>query len=211
MGDLMTGLWKEWRELRATGGLRSAACYVALFGLFLRWRFGSVWLASPTTMLAWAWFPLFLVGYQIADAVAGERERRTLETLLASRPPAWAVLGGKLLAVLLYVCGIVVGSATLALVVINLTVAAEGLVLFPPPMMLLLVAGTALAGTVVALIGVLVSLRSATVRQAQQRLGVAILAAFIGPMLLGRLYPPLPQMLVRMAGNASPVRVPGRV
>ncbi|MFO7173609.1 MAG: hypothetical protein DIU70_011715, partial [Bacillota bacterium] len=114
-------------------------------------------------------------------------ERRTLETLLASRLPAWAILGGKLLAVLLHVCGIVVASATLALVVINLTVAAEGLALFPPPTMLLMVAGTALAGAAVALIGVLVSLRSATVRQAQQRLGVAILTAFISPMLLGRL------------------------
>ena len=41
----------------------------------------------------------------IGDAIAGERERHTLETLLASRMPDRAILLGKVIAIVLYAWG----------------------------------------------------------------------------------------------------------
>ena len=71
---------------------------IAVFGVFLPLQNGASWVTSPITMVYWAWMPLMLVTGVIADSFAGERERHTLETLLASRLPDRAILLGKVAA-----------------------------------------------------------------------------------------------------------------
>nr|HPK73033.1 ABC transporter permease subunit [Vicinamibacterales bacterium] len=124
-----------------------------------------------------------------ADAIAGERERHTLETLLASRLPDPAILLGKVLAAVSYGWGLVMGMLLLSLVTVNMSARSDGLLLFPAriavgaPLLALLGAGLAAAA------GVLVSLRAATVRHAAQALSVGILLLIFVPVFLAESMP----------------------
>jgi len=194
MGDVLTVAWKEWRELLLLGGsLRggrvSLIILLGVFGVFLPLQSGADWVTSPATMFYWGWLPLMLVAGAVADSFAGERERHTLETLLASRLPDRAILFGKIVAAVAYGWGIVMAMLLLSLVTVNLTARAGHLLLFPwrfaigAPLLACLGAGLA------ATAGVLVSLRAATVRQAAQTLNVGILLLIFIPVLGARALP----------------------
>jgi ABC-2 type transport system permease protein len=194
MGDMLTVAWKEWRELILPGGsLRggriSLVILLGMFGVFLPFQAGAEWVTSPATLFYWGWLPLMLVAGAVADSFAGERERHTLETLLASRLPDRAILFGKIVAAVAYGWGIVVAMLLLSLVTVNLTARAGHLLLFPwrfaigAPLLAWLGAGLA------ATAGVLVSLRAATVRQAAQALNVGILLLIFVPVLGAQVLP----------------------
>ncbi len=96
MSDVLTVAWKEVKELFAMGGNLKGGrlgmiIMIAVFGVVLPLNTGAEWVTSPVTVAYWAWVPLMLVTGLIADSFAGERERRTLETLLASRLPDRAI------------------------------------------------------------------------------------------------------------------------
>ena len=194
MGDVLTVAWKEWRELillggGPRGGRVSLVILLGVFGVFLPLQSGADWVTSPATMFYWGWLPLMLVAGAVADSFAGERERHTLETLLASRLPDRAILFGKILAAVAYGWGIVMAMLLLSLVTVNLTARAGHLLLFPwrfaigAPLLACLGAGLA------ATAGVLVSLRAATVRQAAQTLNVGILLLIFIPVIGARALP----------------------
>jgi ABC-2 type transport system permease protein len=138
---------------------------------------------SRATVFYWGWVPLMLVGSAVADSFAGERERHTLETLLASRLPDLAILLGKMLAALTYGWGLVMVMLALSLVTVNVAARSGPFLMFPwrfavgAPMLALLGAGLA------ATAGVLVSLRAPTVRQAAQTLNVGVLLLIFIPVL----------------------------
>jgi ABC-2 type transport system permease protein len=188
IGDVLTVAWKEWRELLQLGGsLRggrfSLMILLGVFGVFLPLQAGADWVESPATVFYWGWVPLMLVGSAVADSFAGERERHTLETLLASRLPDTAILMGKVLAAVSYGWGLVLVMLTLSLVTVNLSARTGPWLLFPwrfavgAPLLALLGAGLA------ATAGVLISLRAPTVRQAAQTLNVGILLLLFIPVL----------------------------
>ena len=188
IGDVLTVAWKEWRELLQLGGsLRggrfSLVILVGVFGVFLPFQAGADWVESPATVFYWGWVPLMLVGSAVADSFAGERERHTLETLLASRLPDAAILLGKIAAAVSYGWGLVLVMLVLSLVTVNLTARTGPWLLFPwrfavgAPLLALLGAGLA------ATAGVLVSLRAQTVRQAAQTLNVGVLLLVFIPVL----------------------------
>lgn len=188
MGDVLTVAWKEWRELLQLGGSHrggrfSLAILVGVFGVLLPLQSGAEWVQSPATVFYWGWVPLMLVGSAVADSFAGERERHTLETLLASRLPDRAILLGKMAAAVAYGWGLVLAMLLLSLVTVNLSARSGPWLLFPwrfavgAPLMALLGAGLA------ATAGVLVSLRAQTVRQAAQTLNVAVLLLVFIPVL----------------------------
>jgi ABC-2 type transport system permease protein len=188
MGDVLTVAWKEWRELLQLGGSHrggrfSLAILVGVFGVLLPLQSGAEWVQSPATVFYWGWVPLMLVGSAVADSFAGERERHTLETLLASRLPDRAILLGKMAAAVAYGWGLVLAMLLLSLVTVNLSARSGPWLLFPwrfavgAPLMALLGAGLA------ATAGVLVSLRAQTVRQAAQTLNVGVLLLVFIPVL----------------------------
>ncbi len=185
--DIATVVWKELKELMWPGGtLRSGrlslVVLLVVFGIFLPYQSGRDWVETPSTLFYWAWLPLMLVAGAVADSFAGERERHTLETLLASRLPDRAVLIGKLAASVGYGWGLVMVMLALSLITVNLSAGAGGPILFSwhlvvaSPVLAML--GAALAGSV----GVLVSLRAPTVRQAAQTLNVAIMLLIFVPV-----------------------------
>jgi ABC-2 type transport system permease protein len=188
MGDLLTVAWKEWRELLQLGGSHrggrfSLAILVGVFGVLLPLQSGAEWVQSPATVFYWGWVPLMLVGSAVADSFAGERERHTLETLLASRLPDRAILLGKMAAAVAYGWGLVLAMLVLSLVTVNLSSPSGALLMFPwrfavgAPLMALLGAGLA------ATAGVLISLRAQTVRQAAQTLNIGVLLLVFVPVL----------------------------
>jgi ABC-2 type transport system permease protein len=192
IADVLTVMWKELRELflqRGTrrGTLTSVGILLFLFGIVIPYQLGRTWVDTPAGLIYWCWLPFMMVNNVIADSFAGERERHTLETLLASRLSDFSILLGKVSTAVLYGWGTSILGMLLALVTVNVFRGRGELMLYPPlfamgaPLVSFLVAGLA-AG-----IGVLVSLHSSTVRQAQQTVGMAffvvLLPLFFLPML----------------------------
>lgn len=188
ISDISTVMWKEWKELlvmqrgNARMGWLNQLLIIGVFGIFLPLQNGRGWVQSPVVLIFWTWVPLFLVTTIIADSFAGERERHTLETLLASRLPDQAILLGKVAAAVSYACAITWISLLVGLVVVNIAYGAGQILLFPPIVLIAGVALTVLGGGLSASAGVLVSLRAQTARQAAQTMSLFILALIFIPV-----------------------------
>ncbi len=184
MRDVGTVTWKEWQELMLPGGSlwggawSEALIVLGAMGVFIPLQVGPAWVQSPVAV-CWLWLPLLQMTGMIAESIAGERERHTLETLLASRLPDEAILLGKLVAAVGYGWGLTVLSLLVGLVVVNLGHGAGQLLLYPAPIAAALLALSLAGGLLVAVVGVLVSARAPSVRQAYQRLSIALLLAFL--------------------------------
>ena len=178
--DARAVMWKEWRELSQQRPTRaSVLVFLLVFGGLLPYQAGREWVDGPFSILVLSFVPLVLTITIVADSFAGERERHTLETLLATRLSDRAVLFGKVATVVAYSWGGMVAAALLGLVTVNVAHAGSGLLVYRPEVAL----GTLAVGLGVAVLaasaGILVSLRAASVRQAQQVLGLS-LALLIG-------------------------------
>ena len=193
IADIRTMMWKEWKEILNQGGSRgrwNLVVFVGVFGIFMPFQFGRDWVTSPMSLVNWAWIPLFLVTVVIADAFAGERERHTLETLLATRLSDEAILFGKICAAVSYGWGMALASMLAGLITVNIMFAGHGLIMYAPMVALSIVMISLLASVLATSAGVLVSLRAATVRQAQQALSLAIMAMVFVPIFGLQALPP---------------------
>ena len=192
--DVMTVAWKEWREFRdqllnlRRGGI-SALVLVLVLGVVTPVQMGPDWVRSPLMAAYWPFIAASMVSSLIADSVAGERERHTLETLLASRLPDGAILGGKVIAAVLYGVALAAVNLLVGLVSVNVAHGDEGPVLFAPVYLGTLLLLTTLTCTLVAGLGVFVSLRAATVKQAQQTFGIAMVMIVLAPVLFFQAVP----------------------
>lgn len=187
--DTLTIIKKEWREILLQspglrGGRLGLLVFIGVFGIFLPLQSGREWLSSPANLFIWGWVPFLMVSGVVADSFAGERERHTLETLLASRLSDRSILAGKILAALGYGWGITLVSLLVALLTINIAYGHGELLLFPWKIGLAILLISLLVASLAAGLGVLISLRAATVRQAQQTFSLAFFALFIPLFLL---------------------------
>ena len=102
MDDIRTMLWKEWKEFFLQRGssrktmLISALLPVILLGIVIPWRAGPAYADNMVALIVPALMPLLFVLVLVADSFAGERERHTLETLLATRLSDQVILLGKM-------------------------------------------------------------------------------------------------------------------
>ena len=99
--DMLTVARKEWKESLFSGsglkgGRMGILVMLVVFGVVLPANSGLAWITSPALLVAWAWVPLMLISGVVADSFAGERERHTLETLLASRLSDESIWRGEL-------------------------------------------------------------------------------------------------------------------
>lgn len=194
MTDIWTVMWKDSREMLLQGGSSrrgwaSVLIIVGVFGIFMPLQFGRAWVETPLMLIYWAWMPLLMVSSSVADSFAGERERRTLETLLASRLSDRAILFGKLGAAIGYGWGLTVSSLLVGLVTVNVVHGRGELLLYPAPIFLSVVVLSFLASALAASIGVLVSLRAPTVQQAAQRMSIGLMLVIFAPVLLWQVLP----------------------
>ncbi|MGH2501383.1 MAG: ABC transporter permease [Ktedonobacterales bacterium] len=182
--DLGAMIWKELREFFSAGGGRGryiGLIVLGVFGIVLPLVASSGdWAASVVPPIEYGlYLPVILILSVGADSFAGERERHTLETLLASRLPDRAIFFGKLLAITIFGWAQSLLAALVALVVINLK-APGALTLYSLPNALSILGIGLLASLMGAAATSLVSLRAATVRQAQQILSIGLLVIVFG-------------------------------
>jgi ABC-2 type transport system permease protein len=191
--DITTIIWKEAREFITVrpglrGGWTGLLIILAVFGILIPLQEGIGWLQAPTTIFIWAWLPFILVNSVVADAFAGERERHTLETLLASRLSDLAILIGKICSAIIYGWGITLVGVLVGLVTVNISNWNGEAIFFPPLIGAAVFSLSFLVAWLAAGLGVIVSLRAGSVRQAQQTLSVAFLVLLV-PLLLLPLLP----------------------
>ena len=184
MSDILTMLWKESKDVLFQGGWRSLIrplIVVGIMGIYLPLQLGSQWVElTPIAMLLLLWIPFFVIISFIGDAIAGERERHTLETLLASRMPDRAILLGKVIAIVLYAWGMGVLSLLLGLVLVDLFRTQGHWMFYPLDLFVDALVLILLASVLAASAGVLISLKVATVRQAQQILSIGTIVFVFG-------------------------------
>jgi len=207
IADIRTMMWKEWKEILVQGGSRgrwNLVVFVVVFGVCMPFKYGREYVTSPMSLVNWAWIPLFLVTVVIADAFAGERERHTLETLLATRLSDEAIFFGKICAAVSYGWGMSLASMVAGLITVNILFAGHGLIMYAPLVVIGIVVVSLLASILATAAGVLVSLRAATVRQAQQALSLSIMAVVLAPIFgIAALPPNMQGKLANALGHAG--------
>jgi ABC-2 type transport system permease protein len=188
--DLKTVMWKERKGLFRVRGSRARALLtilvpVVMIAVVMPLQLGEEWLDAAWSLVGSILIPFILVGIVIPESFAGERERHTLETLLASRLPDRAILFGKVVLAIAYGWGMTLVVLVVSLVTVNL-LHWDGQVMFYKPAVALadVVVSLLIAG-LVANLGVLISLRSETAQGAQQ----ALMSALMIPLLVLQLLP----------------------
>ena len=193
--DAWTVMRKDLRELRPLHGL-GFTLFLALAVLFLFGFLVPLFLTQATALpylaLLSIWLPWPLTAGIVADAFAGERERRTLDMLFVTPLSGPAILLGKIGAATLY-------SWTLTLLALLLAYALLAPSLGRAPLtayrLLGLAAAAALSAIVAATAGALCSLRSSGLCQARR---ITLAASLILASLL---------VVARCAAQATPLRL----
>jgi ABC-2 type transport system permease protein len=186
VSGFLTMLQKELREVigerqSRRGGMVQAIVIVLVMGVLYPASTGRQWLeAHPLAIVYFAFFPGMLAVTVAADAFAGERERKTLETLLATPLGEWAILAGKAGAAVAWSFAVTSVAFVCAILTVNVTAHPASFFL-PAPVL----AGGALGGALSSaclLTGaaILMSMRVAVARSAQQMTALLSLVVFGG-------------------------------
>lgn len=222
IADIWTVMVKEWREYAAGASARGGSgrgrgvlgvlVIVGVVSVLLALRNGTAWLTSPAPVIVdGLYLPFTILLNVIADSFAGERERHTLETLLASRLSDRAILFGKVGAAVAYGWAVGLLGALLQAIIANLSQknasAGSGPAFYPVGTVFAIVVLGLLSSLLASSLGCLVSLRAATTRQAQQILGFGFLVLVFVPVIVFQLLPPQTQTdIIAQLNSASPTQ-----
>jgi ABC-2 type transport system permease protein len=187
LDDVLTVIWKEWKEVVWQQGTMSKRptqmriiIILLLFGIIIPWRAGPSYVENPMSLIVPTLVPIFAIIGIVTDSFAGERERHTLETLLASRLSDQAILVGKLACAVLVAWGAFIVMLLLGLSGVNIAHGHGHLLIFSRERLLTALVFNFLLSLVVASAGVLVSLRAPTVRHAMQILSIGFMIIMYG-------------------------------
>lgn len=182
--DILTVMWKERKGLFRYRGSRTRFLLVLLtpllFATVMPLQAGPDWVEGPLPVLIAAVIPIVMVGITIPDSIAGERERHTLETLLATRLPDRAILIGKLLVAVALSWGMTLIVLLLGLATVNIAHWSGRLLLLTPPIAAGSLGLSLIMSVLIASTGILVSMRAATVQEAAQ----ILMAIFLVPAVI---------------------------
>jgi ABC-2 type transport system permease protein len=216
IADIWTVMVKEWREFlagagRGSGRGRGVIAVLLIIGISsILWplQMGRALFTSPAPLIVDGLFlPFIILQSIIVDSFAGERERHTLETLLASRLSDRAILFGKFGAAVAYgLAGSLLGAMVQA-VVANLSPknasAGSGPDFYPIGSVVAIIVLGLLASLLTSSVGCLVSLRAATTRQAQLNLTFGYLVLVFAPFIVFQVLPKQTQTAIIAALNAA--------
>ena len=182
LNDLLTVMRKELLEIvmpegRFRGGAKNVLILAGIAGLLFPLQAGPRWLTSWVSIYS-ACFPSILLLNYAADTFAGERERHTLETLLAGRLPDAAILLGKVFAIVGFGWALILLSQVLAAVGLTVVYGQGRLLFFDPAIAVSLVVIAAVLPLVLTTVGVLLSMTAPTVRSAGQRMLMPFLVIY---------------------------------
>lgn len=212
IADILTVASKELREILTFGDARGRSKYsllilILIFGIVIPIQNGREWVTSPMNIMVWGWMPFLWVSGIVADLFAGERERHTLEALLATRLSDQSILFGKLLAALTYGFTLTWVIMIASLITVNIGFRDGGLLFYPLEMFAGALVFSILISGLSACIGVLVSLRAGSVRQAQQAMSAGMLVLFLTFMLIQFIPPAWLEAVGNLVQNVQPVQV----
>jgi ABC-2 type transport system permease protein len=210
--DLLTVLWKERKGLLLSGGsvrrtLLTQLISIATIALVLPLQLGTDWFSSGFSVLVSVVTPLLLVGTTLPAAFAGEREKHTLETLLASRLPDRAILYGKMLLGILYGWTMTIILFLVSAMMVNIFYWSGRVMFFEWRIFLANLVFSLLFSIFIASLGVIISMRSPTIQGAQQTLIFTILVPLmvlqVIPIILFTFVPDGRQILNRIVESVS--------
>lgn len=186
--DIFTIIWKEWKEfLVQRGSFRANALsliiIVGFLGVLPPLHTGIFWITSPGVLILSVWAPFLLVSSVVPDSFAGERERHTLESLLATRLSDRAILFGKIFADVGYGWGLTLVILTIGLVTVNFAVKSEIILIYPTTICLNSLILSFLGAGLASGVGVLISLRAPSVRHAHQVLTAVGMLLLLVPVI----------------------------
>jgi ABC-2 type transport system permease protein len=201
LNDVGTIIWKEWKEIIARGTQNRAdsiktIAILALIMAIVVWRASSI-VNNPGALLVPSFVLVQMLIAFMVDSFAGERERHTLETLLASRLSDSAILIGKIASGVLLVWGLIFITLALSIATAYARNALQRMTISFGDLSAILIVYLLIC-LVVSCACVLVSLRAATVRQAVQTLTWSMMILFfIGVFAFARLSPEWRATLMR--------------
>jgi ABC-2 type transport system permease protein len=174
MNGALVVLQKEMREILGErysrrGGIVQAVVVVAVMGILYPYSAPQLWItAHPLAVAYFGFFPGVLAVTVAADAFAGERERKTLETLLATPVGEWAVLFGKAAAAVVF--SLTVTAIAFVCAVATVNVSGRGPAFFlPDPILAIGALGAALpSAALMTSLAIVTSMRIPVARSAQQ-------------------------------------------
>jgi ABC-2 type transport system permease protein len=218
IADIWTVMLKEWREYLAgpsagggSGrgrGVIGLLLIIGVISILLPLQMGRALLTSGAPVIVdGLYLPLIILLNLIADSFAGERERHTLETLLASRLSDRAILFGKVDAAVAFGWGLALAAAVVQAVVANLSPknagTGTGPAFYPGGSVVAIVVLGLLTALLASSVGCLVSLRATSTRQAQVNLGVGFMVLILAPVIVFQLLPRQTQTAIIAALNAA--------
>ena len=184
LADVLTVMWKERKGLFRQPGskIRATMNLVIPFGMLGIYGplTGPDWMQTPFAVVLSALMTALLVATVIPDSFAGERERHTLATLLATRLSDRAILFGKLAVAVLWGFGITFAGLIAGVVTANIAYRDQGFVFYSPGIAVACVVMSLLVAGLMACGGALISLRATTVQGATQTL----MAVMFTPLLV---------------------------
>ncbi|MBN1292841.1 MAG: ABC transporter permease [Candidatus Latescibacteria bacterium] len=194
MTDILSIMWKEYKEfLHQRGTVRGTVIMMliptTILGVLFPMQTGLIWIETPFSLLAWAFVPIMMVVAVIADSFAGERERHTLETLLASRLSDKTILFGKICAAMCYALIITVIVIFLGLITVNISHWDGYFVFYEPDIFVSGLILSVLLACCASCIGIIISLRASTVRQAHQTLTIGLIVIVFTPGIISEFMP----------------------
>lgn len=187
IADILTVMWKERKEqsgLQKTWRAKVVGALIPVLMLLLMGivppaSVGAAWVSSPFPIVSSILMPLMVVSFSIPFAITGERERKTLETLLASRLPDQALFFGKIVPPVLRAWGVTLFVHLVSIIVVNMANWSGALLFYTPAVLFANLAMMVLLSLLAASLGVLIAVRAATVQQAVQNLMFVLMSPFI--------------------------------
>jgi ABC-2 type transport system permease protein len=192
LGDIWTVMWKERKGQLRIRGSRTRALLtllvpVLMIAMVAPLQLGREWVDGAWSLVGAFLIPMILIGITIPESFAGERERHTLETLLASRLPDRAILFGKVGLAVAYGWVMTLLALGVSLVPVNAVHWEGELMLYRPAVAIADIVVSLLVAGLMANVGVIISLRSETAQGAQQLLMTVLLV----PLMVLQLVPML--------------------
>ena len=197
--DILSVMWKESKGLLRFSSSRwkGAAILltpITLFGILIPIQFRQGWFTDSWSIIVAIITPMMLITTTIAESFAGERERHTLETLLASRLPDQAILLGKWFVSVVFGWGTTLFLLFVSMLVVNILEWDGVLRIYQSNILWINITASLLMSGLIASLGILISLRSATVQSAAQTI---MLLIFLPLMLIQAIVFLIPTFLPR--------------
>jgi ABC-2 type transport system permease protein len=178
--------WSRWNPVILT-----LLLMIAAFSIYEPLRIGPNWITSPIMLFSFSLLlPFITVGSIIPYSFVGERERHTLEPLLATPTSNAAILLGKIAIPAFYGWGITFICMVTGLLSINLVFGQGEIFFYPANVIISVIILSLLISLFIASVGAGASLRATTFTQAQRTLVMVLFFPMMIPaFLLGPLSP----------------------